>query len=152
VEERIFGVPVRLIPMEEMIWSKAFIMERERFDGADVAHVIHARGRKMDWDRLLKRFDRRWRVLYAHLVLFGFIYPDERDIVPADLLDALSKRLVADSRVKDDETGLCQGTLLSRQQYLLDLKRGYGDAREVPHGTMTREEIDIWTDAIGKIP
>ena len=23
-----------------MIWSKAFIMERERFDGADVAHLL----------------------------------------------------------------------------------------------------------------
>jgi hypothetical protein len=23
-----------------MIWSKAFVMERERYDGADVAHVI----------------------------------------------------------------------------------------------------------------
>jgi hypothetical protein len=31
----VLGIPVRLCPPEEMIWSKAFIMERERYDGAD---------------------------------------------------------------------------------------------------------------------
>jgi len=36
VADEVMGVPVRLIPVEEMIWSKGLIMERERFDGADV--------------------------------------------------------------------------------------------------------------------
>src|SRR4029434_9723712 len=34
----VLGVIVRMSPVEEMIWSKAFIQERERYDGADVAH------------------------------------------------------------------------------------------------------------------
>src|SRR2546422_5639294 len=34
----VLNQPVRLCPPEEMIWSKAFVMERERFDGADVNH------------------------------------------------------------------------------------------------------------------
>src|SRR5207244_3254521 len=42
------GFPVRLMPVEEMIWSKAFLMERERFDGADVAHLIRAAHRDLD--------------------------------------------------------------------------------------------------------
>src|SRR6187455_871025 len=42
VPGRVFDMDVRLIPAEEMIWSKGLIMERERYDGADVAHVIHA--------------------------------------------------------------------------------------------------------------
>ena len=46
---RVLGVPVLLCPPEEMIWSKAFIMERERYDGADVAHLILACGRELDW-------------------------------------------------------------------------------------------------------
>ena len=33
VPETVLGVPVRLCPAEEIIWSKAFIMERERYDG-----------------------------------------------------------------------------------------------------------------------
>ena len=47
-------MPVKLAPAEEMIWSKAFIMERERYDGADVAHLLHACARRMDWQRLLR--------------------------------------------------------------------------------------------------
>src|SRR5438067_12644341 len=43
VASEVLGESVRLIPAEEMIWSKGFIMERERYDGADVAHVLHAR-------------------------------------------------------------------------------------------------------------
>src|SRR5687767_159276 len=37
-----FGLPVLLVPPEEMIWSKAFVLERERYDGADVIHLLHA--------------------------------------------------------------------------------------------------------------
>ena len=41
----VLGLPARLSPAEEMIWSKAFIMERERFDGADVLHLLLRCGR-----------------------------------------------------------------------------------------------------------
>jgi hypothetical protein len=44
LEEDVLGQHVFLCPPEEMIWSKAFVMERERFDGADVILVL-ARGR-----------------------------------------------------------------------------------------------------------
>ena len=40
----VLGLPMALCPAEEMIWSKAFVLERERFDGADVLHLIRDRG------------------------------------------------------------------------------------------------------------
>ncbi|MBO0699912.1 MAG: nucleotidyltransferase, partial [Zavarzinella sp.] len=52
----VFGEPVKLCPPEESVWSKAFIMERHRFDGADINHLIQAYGHRMDWRRLLDRF------------------------------------------------------------------------------------------------
>ena len=60
-EGEILGVPVKLCPAEEMIWSKAYVQERERFDGADIAHLIRCRGETMDWPRLLRRFGDHWR-------------------------------------------------------------------------------------------
>src|SRR4051794_2442868 len=66
---------VKVCPAEEMIWSKAFVMDRYRYDGADVAHLVRACGPNLDWARLLRRFDTRWPVLLSHLVLFNFIYP-----------------------------------------------------------------------------
>ena len=93
VTEHVLDVPVRLIPAEEMIWSKAFVMERERFDGADVAHILRACAETLDWPRLLQRFDGYWRVLLQHLVMFGFIYPSERARIPAAVLRELMSRL-----------------------------------------------------------
>ena len=40
---------VLVAPAEESLWCKAFVMERERFDGADVAHIILAYGDRLDW-------------------------------------------------------------------------------------------------------
>ena len=93
VPETVLGVPVRLCPAEEIIWSKGFIMERERYDGNDVAHLLRARGATLDWDRVLRRFGPHWRVLLSHLVLFGFIYPAERTQIPRHVQDDLLRRL-----------------------------------------------------------
>jgi hypothetical protein len=150
---RVFGVPVWLCPPEEMIWSKAFIMERERYDGADVAHLILARGRDLDWRRLLGRFGHRWRVLLSHLVLFEFIYPGERACVPRAVMDSLLRRLDRERAWPGDNARVCHGTLLSRQQYLVDVTRGeYEDGRLTPRGEMSAAEIADWTAAISSSP
>ncbi len=150
VEETVLGMPARLVPPEEMIWSKSFIMERERFDGADVVHVVYARADDLDWDRLLERFGDDWRVLFSHLTLFGYIYPGERHRIPAPVMRQLTERLLAEVErpASAAERTLCQGTVLSRSQYLVDVERWhYRDARLEPVGNMSPEEIEIWTTA-----
>jgi hypothetical protein len=148
VKDKVFGVETLLIPAEEMIWSKGLIMERERFDGADVAHVIRAVGEKLDWERLLERFGPFWRGLYAHIVLFGFIYPSDRDKVPARVVDELTQRVMEETRAGNSSEKICYGTVISRQQYLKDVDDwGYADARLV-HGTMDEKAIAHWTAGI----
>ena len=143
------GEPVRLCPPEESVWSKAFIMERNRYDGADIAHVLQAVGDRLDWRRLLDRFGPNWRVLYSHLVLFGFVYPAERDRVPGWVLRELNGRLRAELQADPPTDRVCQGTLLTATQYLPDVeRRGYEDARVAPHGTMTAEQVAEWTEGI----
>jgi hypothetical protein len=148
---QIFGVDALLVPPEEMIWSKGFIQERERFDGADIAHLLQALGPRLDWPRLLGRFGPHWRVLLGHLVLFGFIYPAERDKVPEWVLERLWERMRQEMGSTAPAEPVCQGTLLSREQYLVDLNRwGYLDAREEPRGVLSAEAIAHWTRAIGE--
>jgi hypothetical protein len=143
------GMPARLIPAEEMIWSKAFIMERERFDGADIAHVIHARGPQLNWQRLLDRFKPYPRVLLTHLLLFGFIYPDRKENVPKEVLRQLLSVVETEIAASPPQEKICFGTLLSRGQYLTDIGRwGYADARLQPRGAMSAEDIAYWTAAI----
>ncbi len=64
-EREVLGVIVKVAPAEESIWSKSFVMERERYDGADVAHIILAHGERLDWRRLIDRFGPSWRVLLS---------------------------------------------------------------------------------------
>jgi hypothetical protein len=142
----VLGVEVAICPAEETIWSKAFLMERERFDGADVAHLLHACARDLDWARLVRRFDGAWRVLLAHLVLYEFVYPEAH--VPDDVMRALLARLEGDRAARPPASLTCQGTLLSREQYLWDLAHGYRDARLPPAGAMTPEQVAHWTAAI----
>jgi hypothetical protein len=147
----VMGVDVRLAPAEEMLWSKAFVMERERYDGADVIHILRSRAERLDWDRLLLRFGARWRVLLLNLILFGFVYPSERARIPARVMRTLLDRLSGELDTDADLGRLCQGTLVSREQYLRDtLEWGYFDAREVPVGNMTAEQVRDWTAAIGE--
>jgi hypothetical protein len=146
----VFGIPVRLIPAEEMIWSKAYIQERERYDGADIAHILHRSADGLDWERLLERFGAHWRVLLEHLVAFGFIYPAQRHRVPPFVMRELISRLqdesALDAGAAEEDADLCRGTLLSRLQYLIDVReRGYRDARLRPDGAMTRDQIDAWS-------
>jgi len=145
----VLGVRVLLCPPEEMIWSKAFIMERERYDGADIAHLLLACAPRLDWGRLLRRFGRRWRVLLSHLILFGFIYPGMRAAIPDAVMARLLDRLDRERAQPPDGDGVCEGTALSRQQYLVDVSRdGYADGRLAPRGEMTAAEIATWTAAI----
>jgi hypothetical protein len=149
VSGRVLDMDVRLIPAEEMIWSKGLIMERERYDGADVAHVIRAVGDKLDWRRLIDRYGKYSRVLYVHIILFGFIYPSQRAKIPGWVMDEMAQRLAAEVHAGNSDDDICYGTILSRQQYLVDItERGYRDARLRPDGNMNAEEIAHWTAGI----
>jgi hypothetical protein len=141
--DSIFGVPVRICPPEEMIWSKSFVMERERFDGADVLHILRHSAQSVDWTRLLRRFDQHAGVLLAHLVLFLYVYPDAHAVIPEWVLtDLWATRLVA----QPNGDRVCRGTALSRTQYLVDIHGwGYTDVRIEPHGGMTEDEVAAWT-------
>jgi hypothetical protein len=145
----VLGEKVRICPAEETIWSKGFILERERYDGADVNHLLRAVGPTLDWRRLLWRYGPNWRVLLSHLVLFGFVYPAERTRVPQWVMDELLRRLQTELTTPAPDKKLCQGTLVSREQYLIDVEQwGYKDARLEPRGNMSAEDIQQWTDAI----
>jgi len=47
-----------------------------------LAYLLLARADQLDWERLLRRFGPNWRVLFSHMVLFGFIYPSESQRLP----------------------------------------------------------------------
>jgi hypothetical protein len=145
----VFGITVNVCPAEEIIWSKSFVMERERFDGADIAHLLLAYGDKLNWERVLRRFGMYWHILFAHLTLFCFIYPHMRQKIPAQVIQELCRRMAEETSAAPPTEPVCNGTLISRSQYLTDIGQwGFHDARLQPRGKMTAEDIAYWTSAI----
>ena len=145
VPAKVLGHDVSLCPVEELLWSKAFVMERERYDGNEVLHLLRAHADRIDWRRLARRFAGHELMLQSHLLMFRYVYPGEAYRVPAWVEPALARAASADIAPPD----LCRGTLLSRAQYLVDLEEwGYLDARRPPFGRMTDREWLKWTNAI----
>ena len=147
-EAEVFGLTTWLSPPEEMIWMKAFIMERERYDGADVAHLLFHCAPQLDWDHLFRRFGENWRVLLSHLILFGYIYPTEQGRIPKRVLTELLGRLSREDPATGDPP-LCRGPLLSRTQFLTDIGDGsFRDPRLDPGSGMSAADVESWTAAV----
>ena len=129
----VLGLKALVVPPEEIIWSKAFVQERERFDGADIHHLIRCKGEQIDWCYLLDRFAPHWHVLFSHLVMFRFAFPGERRAIPSWVMNDLASRVPAEELEgpPGEAARLCRGSLLSRQQYLHEMNElGFADARE----------------------
>ena len=90
VPETVLGLPCRVLGVEELIVSKIFVAYRERFDGADVVHLIRSRGRSLDWHRLLQLTGSHWELLFSFLILFAYIYPAHTDEVPDQIWDDMT--------------------------------------------------------------
>lgn len=127
-ETEAFGVPVRLVGPTEIVWSKAFIQVRHRYDGADIAHVILRRHESIDWHRLLSFFEQHWEVLLMHLLNFRFVYPSERNVVPRWLMDELTSRLSEQLELPPPQRKVCRGRMFSRVDYDIDVHQwGFAD-------------------------
>lgn len=89
----VLGVSTRVLAAEELIASKLFVGFRERFDGADVVHVIYGTMGRLDWDRLRQLAGEHWEMLLWALILFHYVYPCNTGYVPRPVWDDLLSRL-----------------------------------------------------------
>ena len=97
----------------------------------------------------MDRSGRHGRVLLSHLILFGYVYPGERDRAPPWVLRELTDRVLNEPPEAAPAGPVCQGTLLSPTQYQIDVDTwGHRDARLQPHGTMTPDQVERWVAGI----
>ena len=78
----VLGVFTRVLAPEELLASKLFVTRRERFDGADISHIIYATREKLDWARILELAGDHWELVLLNLVLFRYVYPGQSKLVP----------------------------------------------------------------------
>jgi hypothetical protein len=128
---RVLGVPTLLASPEDLIRFKAFICERHRFDGADIAHMIQGLRGDLDWRYLVDRMGEHWELLLWHLIFFRYVYPSAANDVPPWVMDELFdryKKLLADPR-KLEKSDAFRGTLVSIFSFQGDVAQGYRDLR-----------------------
>ena len=113
-------VQTRVLAAEELIASKLFIARRERFDGADIAHVIFGTQGKVDWQRILTLVGEHWEILLWALVLFRYVYPAQTNYVPATLWRDLVTRF-QDAVSHPEETAAFRGSLVDDKQFAIDV-------------------------------
>lgn len=121
-EGELFGVPVKFISAEDLIWCKIYVQNRERYDGADVNHIILKRGNELNWNRLYKKFDQHWHLLLGALINFQFVYPSERNRVPQDLFIELIRRAEEQYDLPIPGEKVCMGPIIDQTQYMTDIK------------------------------
>jgi hypothetical protein len=81
-EVMIHGEPLRAIPIEELIWSKLYVLQRDRSDWGDVLNLIDARADDIDWDHLLDRLAEDAPLLGGALSIFGWLSPSRARDIP----------------------------------------------------------------------
>ncbi len=116
----LFGVPVRVLGPEELILSKLFVTRRERFDGADIVHVIYGTHGQLDWNWLLQSVGEHWEVLYWNLVLFHYAYPAKADYVPSHIWEDLNSRFQTAVR-NPDRNAPFRGSLIDPLMFAIDV-------------------------------
>jgi hypothetical protein len=126
----IAGIPTLVTAPEDLIFHRLFIWERHRSDMSDIAHLILMHGDQMDWDRLIWRVGEHWRLLLAQIHFFDFAYPGRQACVPSSVREKLLDRARATLDEPTGERNVCQGTLISRFSFSIDVKEwGFRDLR-----------------------
>ena len=114
------GIKTRVLAPEELVASKIFVAKRERFDGADIAHVIYGTYPRFDWDRELQLVGEHWEMLLWSLLLFRYVYPAQTNYVPASIWGRLLRKLRSEISNPDPKANF-RGSLVDENMFAIDV-------------------------------
>lgn len=86
---RIRGREVAVLSIEELIWTKIYVIQRDRCDWPDLVNVLHRAGCALDWERLLYRLSEDAPLLAALLTIFRWLCPGHAGEFPGWIWERL---------------------------------------------------------------
>ena len=126
-EISILGRQALVVPAEEMILSKIFVIAKDRCDVDDLLHLVFAARGNLDWDRILDKIGDHWELLLAHLHLYRYVYPSHAHYLPRRVLKVLGERY---EREVDPQSLRFRGTMLDEACFAVDVEEwGLPDER-----------------------
>jgi hypothetical protein len=122
----VLGVPTRVLGAEELLASKLFVNFRERFDGADIVHIIYGTRGRLDWERLRQLVGDHWELLLWELLLwelllFRYVYPAKQHYVPREVWDDLLARLRHELDSPSTQPPF-RGSLIDEKMFSIDVQ------------------------------
>jgi hypothetical protein len=76
------GERLRALSVEELIWTKLYVLQRERCDWGDVFNLLDAQAHALDWEHLLRRLGEDQPLLAGAAAVFGWLAPERVADVP----------------------------------------------------------------------
>src|SRR5216684_2293496 len=137
---QVFGISARVLAPAELIASKVFVTRRERFDGADICHVIYGTRGKLDWQRLLRLLGEHWEMLLWYLVLYHYVYPAASHFIPADIWEELLQRFKVEL-AHPNRSAEFRGSLIDDKMFSIDV-----------YEWNKRNLMDEYRDSVDAIP
>jgi hypothetical protein len=95
------GEPLQVLPMEEFLWCKLYIMQRDHCDWTDIFNLVYANGERIDWTHVIDRLEEDAPLLRAMLEIFAWLCPKKASRLPAwlwkrlDMADPTTRQLPA---------------------------------------------------------
>jgi len=81
---------LQVVPLEEFLWCKVYILQRDHCDWTDIFNSLYAAGPLVDWDHLLWRLEEDWPLLKGLLMVYGWLCPKQARELPASLRKRLA--------------------------------------------------------------
>jgi hypothetical protein len=113
------GERVRVIPAEELIWAKLYVIQRQRCDWPDVLNILDHQLESLDWHRLLRRLGDDAPLLAGALAVYSWLRPGRRGLIP------VRARRAGTSGDGDPD-------LVHERRKLIDSRPWFGSEIEIP--------------------
>jgi hypothetical protein len=95
------GERVAVMPPEEMVWNKLYVMQYDRCDWTDVFNLFYSIGAELDWEYLIDRMGDDAPLLAGALSVYRWMCPGKSRAIPAAVWERLQLPAPAPQAIPD---------------------------------------------------
>jgi hypothetical protein len=121
-EIQIHGQPIRILPAAETLWSKIYILQRDRSDWPDALNILYSMGRDLDWPHLMNSLGPDAPLLGSLLSAFRWLCPGKSRELPDWLWSRLGLKAQWEELEPDCDAG--RARLLDSRPWFTPTLRG----------------------------
>lgn len=81
---------LRVLPPEEMLWDKLYVMQRDRCDWPEALKLLYSTGPRLDWEHVFRRVGDDSPLLTGILSVFAWLCPGRAQELPAWLWERVN--------------------------------------------------------------